>query len=98
MKFIYAIASDVNGPCKIGISGNVEKRLKQLQTGHSSPLKIFHSVLIERDDVHILEKTIHKTLVHLKLKGEWFNIDAVAATQEIDYAVMRYGDKMNMKL
>lgn len=72
MKKIYLIQSLEEGYYKIGVSKNPEKRLKQLQTGNSSELKLIHSYSSEY--ANKIEKTLHNMLSHCKKEGEWFDM------------------------
>ena len=64
--------------------------MKNLQTGHPSKLKIYHVELIPDDQVRLIEQTIHKTINHKRLKGEWFDISLEDAIAEVKYARIRY--------
>ena len=60
---------------KIGISKNVTKRLRQLQTGNSERLKVIHiQEYIDISIARIVEKHLHKTMKDCRLNGEWFEI------------------------
>ena len=58
-KFIYVISSakSDNSPCKIGISDNPEKRVKQLQTGHPEKLEI--KFMKKLENARLYEKLLH---------------------------------------
>lgn len=64
---LYFIASE-SGPIKIGISVNVEKRLKQLQTSHPYPLKVLAVVKA----AGMQEFAYHERFAAHRLHGEWF--------------------------
>ncbi len=53
---------------KIGITGNVEERLRKLQTGNSRQLKILRLVLGDADE----EFFFHERFADLRGIGEWF--------------------------
>jgi len=89
MNFIYVIGG-TEKPYKIGITNNPTIRLKNLQTGHPSKLRIHHIEPIPDDQVRLLEQTIHKTIKHKKTHGEWFDIDLEQAIAEVKYARIRY--------
>ena len=78
MKFVYLIQSLEEGYYKIGVSKNPNKRLKQLQTGNSSQLKLIESYPSEY--AHKIEKTIHNFLSYAKKEGEWFDMGLPEAT------------------
>ena len=69
-KKVYFIGCDDS--VKIGISDNPEERLKQMQTGNPSELKIlktYHS-----DDAEATEKALHRIFDDARIQGEWFSI------------------------
>lgn len=66
---IYFIKSDETKEIKIGYtSGEVEKRLKSLQTGHPYKLQVLATMPGSRDD----EKNLHERFASSRLSGEWF--------------------------
>ncbi len=91
MSFLYVIAHDINGPVKLGLSISPTKRLKQLQTGSATVLSLFHTEEIEDSKVKIAEKALHKTLSHIRLKGEWFNMTVDDAIAEVSHIRMIEG-------
>ena len=64
---LYFIGAD-EGPIKIGVSQNVEKRLKQLQTAHPHRLRIL-AVLVGGA---LREGDYHARFAEHRLEGEWF--------------------------
>ena len=62
----YFILDAWNRAVKIGKSKNPEKRLKQLQTGHTRELKLIG--VLEGD----YEKRFHRQWAHYLIRGEWF--------------------------
>lgn len=75
MKHVYLIQSLEEGYYKIGISKNPKKRLKQLQTGNSSELKLIYSYPSEY--ANKIEKSLHGLLSHCKKEGEWFELSLI---------------------
>ncbi len=65
----YFILDEWNRAVKIGRSVNPAHRLKQLQTGHASILRLLHVV----DGNH--EKALHARWRHLRISGEWFKVE-----------------------
>jgi hypothetical protein len=62
-------------PTKIGITKNVNRRLKQLQTGSPCPLEVLDTFYIDSDmKARAVEKACHDILKRNKkhLSGEWF--------------------------
>ena len=75
--FITEIHDPDNEPrsIKIGFSSSVEHRVKQLQTGNASKLKIMgkieaHTVAEDR----VIEKSFHKKHAASHIRGEWFSL------------------------
>lgn len=94
--YIYIISESTDGPVKIGFSANPDRRLKQLQTGHSGALTVQYKHEVLAENVKALERIIHRTLAHKRSRGEWFTISTEDAILEVKHAVMRYGDIENL--
>lgn len=88
--FIYVIGTDKRQ--KIGFSGNVDQRLRALQTGNSENLRIHHKVEVPESQARYVEKTIHKEYNYLRVKGEWFNMSPEQAKLCIEHAAIRWVD------
>ncbi len=89
--FIYVIGPK-EGPQKIGLSGDVEKRLQTLQTGYPGEIFIHHKEPIEAKQVRKLEKKIHLELGYKRVKGEWFNLTPTEAKEFVVFFAIRYGE------
>lgn len=90
--FIYVIGPEV-GPQKIGITNDLKKRLKAIQTGNPDQLYIHHFEEIDtRTKVRLLERKIHLELNYKKLKGEWFNLTKEEAVDYVTFFNIRYAD------
>ena len=72
MKYIYLIQSLEDGYYKIGVSKHPKKRVKQLQTGNSSELKLVESY--QSEYAHKVEKALQRRYAHMKKEGEWFDL------------------------
>ena len=75
MGYVYLIGEiDTNDRYKIGSTraNDINKRLKQLQTGNSEELFIKDS--FETDKPFKLEKMLHNRFKSSSLIGEWFNL------------------------
>ena len=57
--------------CKIGIANDINKRVKQLQTGCWYEIEV--DWVIECEDPKALEKHLHKTFARFREVGEWFS-------------------------
>lgn len=74
---LYIIQQKGTGYLKVGRSGNVEERLKQLQTGSATELRI----ILHVPNRGGLEKDIHRRMSRYKCwnrQGEWFEEPALA--------------------
>lgn len=72
---LYAISDGPDGPVKIGVSTNLERRLCTLQIGAGRLLTVLGSKPGTRAD----EKKVHAGLWGSRLRGEWF-----ARTPEVE--------------
>jgi hypothetical protein len=68
--YVYVFRHGDDDQFKIGRTANVEKRLKQLQTGSPKPLTVFD--VIETADARDGEAFLHRRLAHKCLIGENF--------------------------
>lgn len=96
-SFIYVIAADPAGPVKIGSSKEPERRLRQLQTGHADPLKLFHTEAISVEGVLLMERIIHRENRVHKRKGEWFNLSVTDAIAEVKHAMIRFEQEVSWR-
>jgi predicted GIY-YIG superfamily endonuclease len=73
MKYVYLIQSLEDGHYKIGVSKHPKKRVKQLNTGNSSELKLIE--IYQSEYANKIEKTLQRRYSYLKKEGEWFDMD-----------------------
>ena len=67
-RFVYFIQAGDTGPVKIGLAGDPERRVRELQTGNHRDLVIRHIVPGDR---HV-ERQLHHRFRAARIKGEWF--------------------------
>lgn len=67
-SIVYFIQGVNGGPIKIGHTDNIEKRIKQMQTGNPNQLILLH---ITRGGKN-LEDQIHEEFKEDHYRGEWF--------------------------
>jgi predicted GIY-YIG superfamily endonuclease len=72
MKYIYLIQSLENSHYKIGVSKNPRKRVRQLQTGNSSELKLVE--VYKSEFAFEIEHALQRRYSHLHKEGEWFDM------------------------
>lgn len=72
--YLYAISNGQQ--LKVGYSINPKDRLKRLQTGNSTKLKIVWQTYVSEDDKEARrqEKKLHRALQRYSIRGEWFSI------------------------
>lgn len=65
---IYFIQSGTNGPIKVGKAGNIQRRLKSLQTAHPENLVILKTIPGDSEKEAIIKRDLKK----FNVQGEWF--------------------------
>lgn len=70
---VYCL-SDQLGHFKIGFSGKLDSRIKQLSTQPPFDLQLIHAHLVY--DMRSYESAFHKLFAAKRLKGEWFALSA----------------------
>lgn len=90
--YLYAIKDLHTGLIKLGYSTDPRSRLRELQTGSSSPLHLLYYESCEPGRAALLERQLHKDLNHLRVRGEWFRLSDSAARNSIIHCVIRYSD------
>lgn len=66
------IVGPLEGCYKIGMSGDVPKRLIALQTMTPVPFQVVHT--ITTDSPAWLEQRLHLAFAHCRTRGEWFRL------------------------
>ncbi len=75
IKFVYLIQSLEDSYYKIGVSKNPKQRLRTLQTGNSSELKLVE--LYQSEFAYQIEKSLQRRYQYLKREGEWFDMSII---------------------
>lgn len=70
--FVYLIQNEKNHLIKIGVSKNPYRRMKQLQTGNDSILRLVGIIKVE--DAFRVESILHTRYANSRVSGEWFSI------------------------
>lgn len=68
-KQLYFMRKGEDGPIKIGVSIDHEKRAKGLSTGSDEPIAVL--LVIEQDD-EVNERALHQRFAAHRKNGEWF--------------------------
>lgn len=74
---VYIIES-TSGHYKIGISSDVQRRLKELQKTQGPYLYdiAYYWVCSSRDEARFIEGYLHRAYDHKRVNGEWFELSA----------------------
>lgn len=97
----------VNGPIKVGYTNNIEKRLKELQTGNPRLLKcIAYRQVPEERFGRAIEKALHqllswkgKKIYRSKInKKKWSSTEWFDCTQRLGISVLKSFPNINKKL
>lgn len=91
-SFVYFIQCGEAGPIKIGLSRCPNRRLAQLQTAHSEPLRLLHAEPGDRVD----EEGMHAWFAHARIRGEWFHPTIRLIWYLRDCAAVRHGLRFSM--
>lgn len=82
-SFVYAVG-DGHGNVKIGVAEDVQKRIRQLQTGNPNRLYLVAFLrLSSRYDADRVEKEAHSSYSQDRVSGEWFALSDSCATQAL---------------
>ena len=75
--YVYAITNPAwDGWVKIGMAVDIDRRIKQMQTGNHRQLWIMASIPCDsRIEAAELERSFHRFFKKQKIRGEWFNLD-----------------------
>lgn len=87
-SYVYLIATALDdgltGPVKVGVSDQPTRRLAQLQSGSPHKLKIAHLFpLPNRGTALEIERALLGVKAHLRMSGEWLDIDPLIAASLI---------------
>ncbi|MEL0099663.1 MAG: GIY-YIG nuclease family protein [Opitutae bacterium] len=75
MTYIYFISQMDTAKTKVGITNNLPRRLRQIQTGNDKPLSLIGYIEYDtRTEARIEERRIHKLWQTKRLAGEWFDL------------------------
>lgn len=83
---VYAFRHGQGNHFKIGRTANVQKRLKQLQTGSPQPLTVFDVIDATIPDSKECEEFLHRQLAHKCLIGENFELTPAEVRAAMDEA------------
>lgn len=83
-QFIYVIAESLTGPCKIGITSDLRRRLDQMQNGNPRKLSLEYQWPIAWGHRLELERVAHALIgARYQLLGEWFDVSVSQAITSV---------------
>ena len=68
---VYFVQATEGGPVKIGVTTDLSRRLKALQTAQAEPLRVLRWV----PGNEAIEAYYHRVFGHLRIQGEWFRFE-----------------------
>ncbi len=68
--FLYFV--EAGDAIKVGITGNMEDRVRTIQVSNPEKVKVLHHVKLTAQEAHKMEKEIHRLFYKTNLRGEWF--------------------------
>lgn len=82
--YLYAISDGEN--IKLGMSSNVNNRLKSLQTANPKTLSVIWKYYTGKEikNARICEKRLHTACKRFKLNGEWFSNDCLEVINQFN--------------
>lgn len=85
--FLYILKSEFD-VIKIGISANVENRMRSISTSTPGKITLVHSVEFEtREKALAIEKLLHQRYAHSLSSGEWFRVNARTVMEDLNFAL-----------
>jgi hypothetical protein len=93
---MYVIGATVNGPLKLGISADPDRRVGQLQTGHAERLHVFHREPVPDDKARLFERLLHRDIGFRRTIGEWFDMTLEQAVAHIQFTIIQYDGVDNL--
>jgi len=88
---IYVIGN-ATGAVKVGLATVPKRRMMELQTGHSEPLKLHFSSELPRDISSPVERRAHWLLKDTHRSGEWFTAQPSEAIEAVKSAIACRGE------
>ena len=95
IDFVYIINVVGTNKYKIGRSNDINRRLRQLQTGSPDKLTLYD--IFTCADCSTLEPMIHKTFAKFRLNGEWFKFTDTEITN-CRYIIYELIKNINLKM
>jgi hypothetical protein len=75
-SYVYAILDSEKNCLKIGKTNDVDDRIKNLQVGNPTQLKLIATIsCYSESHAFAIESELHREYSHLFVRGEWFKYD-----------------------
>lgn len=85
--YLYLVrASDY---VKIGVTGDVNRRMANMKCGCPFPLEIVSVRTLPRVLAHQVERRVHAHFAEVRMQGEWFQLDVLEAKKVINLQISR---------
>lgn len=91
----YIYLFECGGKYKIGVSRNVERRIKDLD---NRPFKVNLIAKVHSDIAYKAEQTVHNLLKRYKIEGEWYDFPIVPTKKWFESFVRRTEDDTRRNL
>jgi hypothetical protein len=89
-SWVYVVAGvGEDRPCKIGITFNLHRRMRELQTSADKRLEFAHKIETERGLAAMAERRAHRRLADRHRSGEWYDVTRDEAWEAVQWAVNR---------
>jgi predicted GIY-YIG superfamily endonuclease len=73
IMYVYFLQAGKDGPIKIGATSELERRLKQMQTGNHLELNYIACIPCDnKGEALKLEADFHRFFLRQRIRGEWF--------------------------
>lgn len=73
--FLYLMKNEANGYYKIGITKNLARREKTLQSEEPDITLFRYRKCKDRKEASFIEKILHTLFIDYRVRGEWFSLD-----------------------
>lgn len=81
-NYIYILKQEGTNIIKIGVTNDLDKRLRSIQTGNPNKISIYH--FEERNNAYKVESYLKKKFIKYKKEGEWYeNLDPLEVRLEL---------------
>ena len=87
-SYIYIIEAEELERIKIGVADNPDARLSALRALSPCTIRIAALITVgNREDAFLLESELHKRYVSRRIHGEWFDVSADEAINDLQWSV-----------